>query len=70
VAIAGWLIYGFAPLVSGLGWLRYLSLFYYYAGHDPLTQGIGIGDLIVLAAFTLAATAFAMFAFARRDLRA
>jgi ABC-2 type transport system permease protein len=70
VAIAGWLIYGFAPLVSGLGWLKYLSLFYYYAGHDPLTQGVGIGGLIVLAAFSLLATAFAMTAFERRDLRA
>jgi ABC-2 type transport system permease protein len=70
VAIAGWLIYGFAPLVSGLGWLKYLSLFYYYAGHDPLTQGIGVGDILVLAAFSVLMTAVAMIAIERRDLRA
>jgi ABC-2 type transport system permease protein len=70
VAIAGWLIYGFAPLVSALGWLKYLSLFYYYAGHDPLTQGVGIGDLIVLAAVSILLTVVAMIAIERRDLRA
>ena len=69
VGILGWLIYGFAPLVSALGWLKYLSLFYYYAEHDPLTRGVGIVDLVVLAAFTLAMTAIAMVAIERRDLR-
>jgi ABC-2 type transport system permease protein len=69
VAIAGWLIYGFAPLVSALGWLKYLSLFYYYAGHDPLTRGIGIADIVVLGAVSLVLTAVAMIAIERRDLR-
>jgi len=40
VGVLGWLINGFAPLASALDWLKYLSPFYYYAGHDPLTQGI------------------------------
>ena len=69
VAIAGWLINGFAPLVSGLSWLKYLSLFYYYAGHDPLTNGVGLGGLIVLALVTVVLTAVAMAAIERRDLR-
>ena len=69
VAITGWLINGFAPLVSALSWLKYLSLFYYYAGHDPLTNGVGLGGLIVLALVTVVLTAVAMAAIERRDLR-
>ncbi len=47
VALVGWLINGFAPLVGSIGWLKYLSLFYYYEGNDPLTQGVDVGDLVV-----------------------
>jgi beta-exotoxin I transport system permease protein len=70
VAIAGWLINGFAPLVSGIAWLKYLSLFYYYSAHDPLTSGVGIGDIIVLGAFALVLTALGMIGIEHRDLRA
>jgi ABC-2 type transport system permease protein len=70
VAIVGWLINGFAPLVGAVAWLKYLSLFYYYAGHDPLTRGVDIGGIIVLGAVTLLLTALAMAGIERRDLRA
>ncbi len=69
VGVLGWLINGFAPLVSALDWLKYLSPFYYYAGHDPLTQGIDAGDLLVLGAVAVVVTALAMLTFERRDLR-
>lgn len=69
VAIVGWLINGFAPLVGGIAWLKYLSLFYYYAGRDPLTQGVDIRGIIVLGAVTLVLTAIAIVGFDRRDLR-
>jgi ABC-2 type transport system permease protein len=69
VGVVGWLINGFAPLVGALDWLKYVSPFYYYAGHDPLTQGIDAGDLVVLGAVAVALTAVGMFAFDRRDLR-
>ena len=69
VGVLGWLINGFAPLVSALDWLKYLSPFYYYAGHDPLTQGIDVGDLVVLGAVAVSLTVVAMAAFERRDLR-
>jgi ABC-2 type transport system permease protein len=69
VAIAGWLINGFAPLVSALAWLKYLSLFYYYAGHDPLTRGVDILDTVVMGAFALLLTVLAMLGMERRDLR-
>jgi ABC-2 type transport system permease protein len=70
VAILGWLVNSFAPLVHGIGWLKYLTLFYYYAGHDPLTRGVGITGLVVLGLFALALTAGAVIVFDRRDLRA
>jgi ABC-2 type transport system permease protein len=69
VGILGWLINSFAPLVSGLGWLKYVSIFYYYAGHDPLTRGLGLADVIVLVALTLALMAAACLGIERRDLR-
>ena len=70
VAILGWLINSFAPLASGLGWLKYLSLYYYYAGHDPLRAGIGAGGLVVLAAVALALVGIGTVGLERRDLRA
>jgi beta-exotoxin I transport system permease protein len=70
VAILGWLVNSFAPLVDAIAWLRYLSPFYYYAGHDPLTRGIDGTGLVVLALVALALTAAAVLGFHRRDLRA
>jgi ABC-2 type transport system permease protein len=69
VAVLGWLINSFAPLVSGLGWLKYLSLFYYYAGHDPLSRGVGVVDALVLAGLTAGLVAVAALGIERRDLR-
>ena len=70
VALVAWLVNGFAPLVSAISWLKYLSLFYYYAGHDPLINGIDVLDLAALALVTAALLAYAMVAIERRDLRA
>jgi ABC-2 type transport system permease protein len=70
VAVLGWLINGFAPLVGAIAWLRYLSVFYYYEGHDPLTRGVDIAGILVLGAFTLVLTAVAMVTIERRDLHA
>jgi ABC-2 type transport system permease protein len=69
IAVLGWLINSFAPLVSGLGWLKYLSLFYYYAGRDPLTRGLDLGGALVLCGVTAALMTIATRSFARRDLR-
>ncbi len=55
--------------MSGLGWLKYLSLFYYYAGHDPLSRGVGVGDAIVLAGLAVVLVAIAALGIERRDLR-
>jgi ABC-2 type transport system permease protein len=68
-AILGFLINGFAPLVDGIAWLKYLSPFYYYSGHDPIGHGVDLGHLAVLGAAAIALTAVAMARIGRRDLR-
>ena len=69
VAVAGWLVNGFAPLVGGIEWLKYLSPFYYYTGHDPLAQGLELGDLAVLGLLAVTLTVVAVVGITRRDLR-
>ena len=69
IAVLGFLLNGFAPLVDVLDWLRYLSLFYYYEGHDPIANGVDAGDLAVLAAATISLTAIALIGIRNRDLR-
>ncbi len=68
VGIGGWLINSFAPLVGGIGWLKYISPFYYYAGRDPLTHGVDILGIIVLGVVSLVLTAVGMIGIDRRDL--
>jgi ABC-2 type transport system permease protein len=70
LAVLGWLINSFAPLVSAIAWLKYVSFFYYYAGHDPLTRGVDIPGLAVLGLVTVVLMAAAIVGIDRRDLRA
>jgi ABC-2 type transport system permease protein len=70
VTILGWLINSFAPLVSAISWLKYLSPFYYYAGRDPLSRGVDGTGLVVLGLLGLVLTAVAILGFRRRDIRA
>jgi ABC-2 type transport system permease protein len=67
--VLSFLINGFAPLVGGLTWLKYLSPFYYYAGSDPIGTGVDLSHLAVLAIATAALTATAVWLFPRRDVR-
>lgn len=69
VGLLGFLVNGFAPFVGGLDWLKYLSPFYYYAGHDPLGQGVDLTDLAILAVAGLILVVVAVLGFGRRDLR-
>ena len=55
--------------MDGISWLKYVSPFHYYAGHDPLGRGADLGDLAILCASALVLTAVAVAAFGRRDLR-
>ena len=65
----GFLVNGFAPLVDGLSWLKYMSPFYYYDGNDPLANGVDVAHLAVLAAIAIILTVVAAVGIDRRDLR-
>ena len=67
--MSGFLINGFAPLVGGFEWLKYLSPFYYYEGNDPLANGLDAGHLAVLIVFSAAMAVVAVVGIGRRDLR-
>jgi ABC-2 type transport system permease protein len=69
-AVVGFVVNGFAPLVDGLDWLEYLSPFYYYTGHDPLTRGFDWAGVVVLTLATVALVTVAVVGIQRRDLRA
>jgi ABC-2 type transport system permease protein len=69
VALVMFLVNGIAPTINGIAWLKYLTFFYYYEGHDPLTSGVYLPGLAVLGALTIALTAAAVVGFAHRDLR-
>jgi ABC-2 type transport system permease protein len=69
VGIVGWLINSFAPLVGSIDWLKYVSPFYYYAGHDPLARGVDVTGLVALGVGTVVLLGLGIAAFERRDLR-
>jgi ABC-2 type transport system permease protein len=66
--VLGFFVNGFAPLVGAIDWLKYLSLFYYYEGHDPITNGVDAGELVVLALATIMLTVLAVLGVRRRDI--
>jgi ABC-2 type transport system permease protein len=69
VGLVSYLVNGFAPLVSGLHWLTYLSPFSYYARRDPIGRGVDVGDVAVLVGAALVLVVVAIVVFDRRDLR-
>jgi ABC-2 type transport system permease protein len=68
-ALLGFLLNGLAPLVGSIAWLKYFSVFYYYEVHDPIGNGVNVGDLSVLGATAIALTALAVAGLRQRDLR-
>lgn len=60
---------GLASLVGNLSWLKYLSVFHYAGGQDPLTTGAHPLALATLAAAAIALATVGAAGFARRDLR-
>jgi ABC-2 type transport system permease protein len=67
LAIAGFLINSLSSLAERLKPWRSLTLFYQYAGNDPLRNGLDVGDAALLA-FAAAMALAALVAFHRRDL--
>jgi ABC-2 type transport system permease protein len=69
-AVLAFLVNGFAPLVDALDWLKYLSPFHWYAGDDPLTNGVDVAGVVVLLLAAVVLVGVAVVGFRRRDLRA
>jgi ABC-2 type transport system permease protein len=69
VTVVMFLLNGFAPVVSAISWLKYLTVFHYYEGQDQIATGVHPLALAVLAVLTAVLVAVAIVTFARRDLR-
>ncbi|MEP6462543.1 MAG: ABC transporter permease [Frankiaceae bacterium] len=69
VALFAYLADSFIPLIKHLGWVREISPYYWFMAGDPLKNGLQAGYCALLLATTLAATALAVGALNRRDLR-
>ena len=69
ITLVMYLVNGIAPVSDATSWLRYLTLFHYYEGGDPIANGIDAAGLAVLVLVTTLLLAVAVAAFERRDLR-
>jgi len=68
LAVAAYVANAMLPLADLADWAK-LSPWYYFAGNDPLSNGIDGGNLLVFAAIAALAMAAAFVGFARRDLK-
>jgi ABC-2 type transport system permease protein len=68
-AVAAYLVYGLAPLVSALEPAQKASPYYLYAGGDPIRSGLDPAHALILAGLALLAGLLAVVLFERRDLR-
>ena len=70
VAIASYLAETLGKSVSGLDWLRHVSVFFAALGRDPLATGFNWAGIVALLVVIAAFVAIAVWAFARRDISA
>lgn len=68
LALLTFIVKTLAPSVPAIEPLRFLSPFFFYADHKPLSNAFNGVDIGVLAGITVVAILVAMLAFDRRDL--
>ena len=68
LGIGSYFLNALAPAVEPIEPFQRLSLFYYYIGADPVTNGLNLGHASVLVMITLASITTALITFERRDL--
>ena len=68
LGVAAYFVNALAPVVDALEPFQELSLFYYYIGADPLTNGLDLGHARVLVGLTAVFFVVALVTFERRDL--
>jgi len=54
--------------VEGLGWIKNLSFFHFYGAPGVLSDGLIVGDTVILIVSSLVFVAVAVFMFGRRDV--
>ncbi|HEX6330376.1 MAG TPA: ABC transporter permease subunit [Actinomycetota bacterium] len=70
VAALSYVLDVLAPSVESLRWLQTVSVFHYYAGNEPLTNGLDPLHVLVLVGVSAALLVAALVGFERRDLAA
>jgi ABC-2 type transport system permease protein len=68
LAVAAYVANAMLPLANLADWAK-LSAWYYFAGSDPLANGIDGGHILVLTAIAVVAVVVAFLGFTRRDLK-
>lgn len=68
VAAVAYMLNIVAQLVDALRWARWLSLFHYYGGAEPLRVGFRPAHMAVLLGVTALAALAALLSFERRDV--
>lgn len=68
LAVASYLLSALAPLVSAFERVAWLSLWDQALGHQPLTTGLRLGNLGVLAVVVVVLLAVSLWGYDRRDL--
>jgi ABC-2 type transport system permease protein len=68
VLVVMYFINALAPIITSLGSIQRLSLFYWYLEGDPLRQGLSGTDAAVLAVVAIVLLGLSLIAFERRDL--
>jgi ABC-2 type transport system permease protein len=70
VAVLAYLANGVFPQLEGLEWTREVSPWHWYLGGEPLTNGLQVGDALLLLAVTVVLVAAGTWAFNHRDIAA
>ncbi|MFN3699704.1 MAG: ABC transporter permease subunit [Dictyoglomus sp.] len=69
VAIISYLINALSNMISAIEKYRFLSLFYYYAGENPLKKGIYLPHLFVIILVILILLIISLIFFQKRDIK-
>jgi ABC-2 type transport system permease protein len=68
VAVLAYLANGVFPQVEGLEWTRDVSPWHWYLGGEPLSNGLQVGDALLLLVVAAVLVAAGTWAFNRRDV--
>jgi ABC-2 type transport system permease protein len=69
VLVIGYVLGFLAPIVEQLRWMRSLSPWYWGLGEQPVSNGLDLGRLVLLATVTAGFVALGAAAIDRRDIR-